>query len=244
MSRLAPFVDAASSIDHTNWLNTFISYYTYGAALGLGLDFSIREKTGNAASLDDVMKLLWKKHGKPGGREVGYVDVPYTSADLRDAIGAVTGDAAFAADLYTRFVQGREVMDYGRLMTQAGLALRSRFPGRASLGPLARRSGAGVRIAEPTRIGSPAYRAGLAQDDVIKAVDGQAIATAEQLDAALKKFKPGERVTVSFLRRGEPVKADVAAEEDPRIDIVTAESSGGALTAAQKAFRANWLAGQ
>ena len=37
MSRMALFVDAASWIDRTNWPNTFISYYVYGAALGVGL---------------------------------------------------------------------------------------------------------------------------------------------------------------------------------------------------------------
>ena len=31
--------------------------YVYGAALGVGLDFSIREKPGNTRSLDDVMLL-------------------------------------------------------------------------------------------------------------------------------------------------------------------------------------------
>ena len=36
MSRLAPFVDAAVSIDRTAWPNLFISYYTYGSAIGLG----------------------------------------------------------------------------------------------------------------------------------------------------------------------------------------------------------------
>ncbi len=43
MSQLAPFVDAAVSIDRTAWGNTFISYYTWGAAVGLGLDLSLRE---------------------------------------------------------------------------------------------------------------------------------------------------------------------------------------------------------
>ena len=43
MSRLAPYVDAATSIDKTNRENTFISYYTYGAALGVGIDLKIRE---------------------------------------------------------------------------------------------------------------------------------------------------------------------------------------------------------
>jgi predicted metalloprotease with PDZ domain len=246
MSRLAPFVDSASSIDRTNWPNTFISYYTYGAALGLGLDFSIREKTANAASLDDVMKLMWKKHGKPGGREVGYVDVPYTSADLRDAIGAVTSDGAFANDLYTRFVQGREVMDYSRLLTQAGLALRSRFPRRASLGPLAleRLAGAGVRIAGPTRVGSPAYRAGLAQDDEIKAVGKTAVANPDEVEAALKSYVPGERVTVTVVSRGVETNVEVELSEDYRKEIVAVELTGGTLTDAQKAFRSKWLAGK
>ena len=246
MSRMAPFVDAASWIDRTNWPNTFISYYVYGAALGFGLDFSIREKTGNRASLDDVMRALWKAHGKAGGREIGYVDVPYTADDVRGRIAEVTGDAAFAADLMRRFVQGHEVMDYKRLLTHAGLVLRSRFPGRASLGLLQtdQQSTGGARVSGPTRIGSAAYRAGIDTDDLIKAIDGQTIGTAEQLDAALKKFKPGDRVSVAFVRRGQQVKADVALDEDPRIDIVTLESTGGRLTDAQRAFRASWLAGR
>jgi predicted metalloprotease with PDZ domain len=49
MSRLAPFVDAAVSIDRTAWPNLFISYYTYGQAIGLGLDLSMRDRS-NARS--------------------------------------------------------------------------------------------------------------------------------------------------------------------------------------------------
>ena len=45
MSRLAPFVDAAVSIDRTAWPNLFISYYTYGQAIGLGLDLSLRDRS-------------------------------------------------------------------------------------------------------------------------------------------------------------------------------------------------------
>ena len=242
MSRMAPFVDAASWIDRTNWPNTFISYYVYGAALGVGLDFSIREKTGNAKSLDDVMRAMWKAHGKVGGREVGYVDAPYTADDVRNTIAEVTGDPAFAADLMRRFVQGHEVMDYSRLLTQAGLALRSRFPGRASLGLLETDQSSGsLRVSGPTRIGSAAYRAGIDVDDVIKAVNTQNIGTVEQLEAALKKVKPGDRVTVTFLRRGQQVKTDVVVDEDPRIDIVTVEATAARSPTPRKPFgRAGW----
>ena len=244
MSRLAPFVDAASWIDRTNWPNTFISYYVHGAALGLGLDFAIREKTGSGKSLDDVMRVLWTRHGKPGGKEIGYVDNPYAAADVTSALAEVGGDPAWAADLMKRHVQGHEVMDYRRLAGLAGLRLTPRFPGRATLGVQTEASPAGVRISEPTRPGSAGYKAGLDQDDVIQAVNGQAVGTSEQLDAALRARKPGDSVKVAFLQRGRAATADAVLDEDPRFDIVATESVGETLTDAQKAFRQSWLAGR
>ncbi len=82
MSRLAPEVDSAGGTASAATNETYISYYTFGAALGLGFDFAIRERTRGAASLDDVMRALWREFGRPGGKEVGYVDRPYTASDL------------------------------------------------------------------------------------------------------------------------------------------------------------------
>ena len=245
MSRMAPLVDAASWIDRTNWPNTFISYYVHGAAIGLGFDFAIRAKTAGRASLDDVMRLLWKAHGKPGGRAPGYVDNPYTAADVRAAIASVAGDDGFAADLMGRYVQGHEVMDYTALLAHAGLVVRNRFPGRASLGVFpVETSAAGLRVDGPTRVGSAAYKAGLAQDDVIRTVNGQAVATPDQLDAALRRARPGDIAAVTVVRRGREVTVRTALDADPRIEIVAAEAVGGTLTPAQAAFRASWLAGR
>ncbi len=61
MSEQAPFVDAARSVDATNFRNTFISYYTYGAALAFGLDLRIREQFPGK-SLDDWMRAMWRRH--------------------------------------------------------------------------------------------------------------------------------------------------------------------------------------
>jgi predicted metalloprotease with PDZ domain len=38
MSEQAPFVDGAAFNDQQNKNNTFLSYYTYGEAIALGLD--------------------------------------------------------------------------------------------------------------------------------------------------------------------------------------------------------------
>ena len=45
MSQQAPFMDAATATDRTSFENTFISYYTWGEAIGLALDLSLRERT-------------------------------------------------------------------------------------------------------------------------------------------------------------------------------------------------------
>ena len=126
MSRLAPDVDSFSGGADAATTTNYISYYTFGAALGLGFDFTIRERTGGAASLDDVMRVLWREFGRPGGREIGYVDRPYTAADIRRAIAQVSGDEALAAALMARYVEGHEVMDYRRLVELAGLMVRER----------------------------------------------------------------------------------------------------------------------
>ena len=113
MSQHAPFVDAATSIDPTNFDNTFISYYTWGQALGLALDLSLRERTDGKVTLDDFMRALWTKFGLSAAKTAGLVETPYTIDDLKATLGSVAGDAAFANDFFARYIEGRETADYG-----------------------------------------------------------------------------------------------------------------------------------
>ena len=46
-----------------NTPNAVVSYYGKGALLALGLDLQIRAFTKNRQSLDDLMRLIWRKHG-------------------------------------------------------------------------------------------------------------------------------------------------------------------------------------
>jgi predicted metalloprotease with PDZ domain len=57
MSQMAPFVDAAAAIDRTDFDNTFISYYTWGESIALGLDLTLRERSGGKVTLDDFMRV-------------------------------------------------------------------------------------------------------------------------------------------------------------------------------------------
>ncbi len=240
MSRMAPFVDAARSVDRTNFSTTFISYYTYGAAVALGLDLSLRERTDGKVTLDDFMRAMWKTHGKPGGPQAGLVAKPYSLLDVRDRIAEVSDDRGFADEFFNRYIVGREAIDYGRLVQRAGLVLRRRNPGAAWMGDLAF-SGQSATIAALVDPGTPAYDAGLEQDDVITAIDGKTVASPQEVQQVLRAHKPGDRIAVEFTRRSGPVTATIALKEDPTFAFEPVERGGGTLTAEQTAFREAWL---
>ena len=244
MSQMAPFVDAAAAIDRTNFDNTFISYYTWGESIALGLDLTLRERTGGKVTLDDFMRMMWERFGKPGGHAPGYVDHPYTIADAKAVLAAVAGDAAFADDFFARYIQGHEVVNYARLLADAGFVLRPRLPQSGFAGELRLQdSPAGVRIAAASLSGSPAYQAGLDRDDVITAIGGTAATRAEEVDVAIRAARPGMPLTVTYLHRGrgQPMTATIRIVADPRLEVVPAEQAGQTLTAAQRSFRDAWL---
>ena len=242
MSQFAPFVDAATSIDRTNFDNTFLSYYTWGEALGLGLDLLLRDRSNGRVTLDDYMRALWQRHGKPAARAQGYVEAPYTIDDLEAALAEVAGDRTFARDFFTRYIKGREVLDYRPLLARAGLVLRPAAPGRATAGPLRLQEGPrGVRITAATQFGSPAHAAGLDRDDVITGIGGTRVTRPDEVERAVAARKPGDSLPVTFERRGQPVSATLRLIEDPAVEVVPAEQAGQPLTEAQQRFRDAWL---
>jgi predicted metalloprotease with PDZ domain len=243
MSRLAPFVDAAVSIDRTTWPNTFISYYTYGSAIGFALDLELRDKTNGRLTLDTYMQALWANYGRPGQKVPGLVATPYTMDGLKAALANVAGDPEFAKDFFARYVEGRELVDYATLLGRAGLVARKRSPGRAWVGATQFQSGgSAARVAAVVPFESPLYNAGVEQDDQVVSLDGTELNTPAALEQILSRHKPGESIPIHYVRRsGETVNGTVKLDEDPRIEIVPIEKAGGTLTAEQKKFRDEWL---
>jgi len=241
MSRMAPFVDAAASVDQTNFANTYISYYTWGAALGLGLDLSLRDRTEGKVTLDHYMRALWEQFGRPGANVPGYVETPYTLDDLKSVLGSVSGDAAFAQDFFARYVEGHEVLDYARLLGRAGILVRSNT-GRAFAGALTLQDEpAGARIMTDVPYGSPAYQAGLERDDVLVTVGGTKVTRAADVEKLVAARKPGEPLPVAYDRRGVRMSTAVKLGDDPRLTLVPIEDAGQPLTDAQRRFRESWL---
>jgi predicted metalloprotease with PDZ domain len=243
MSAMAPFIDGGATIDRTNWTNTVISYYTWGDAIGLALDLSLRERTNGRVTLDDFMRAMWQTYGKPGGPAEGLVGHPYSMDEARQTLAKVAGDQKFAEQFFADYVAGHDVAGYKTLLAPAGLVLQPAHPGHAWIGNLRLDySDQGAAIEELVPADSPAYRAGLEQDDTITSMDGHRPDSEGALDAVLAAHKPGDRVSVEFRRRdGTRATATITMAADPRVELVPIESAGGTLTPAQQAFRKAWL---
>lgn len=236
MSMQAPLVDAAVSVDPTNRANTFISYYTWGAMIGMGLDLTLRTRFPGL-TLDDYMRAVWRRHG--------VTERPYTTDDLRVLLAEVTGDEAFAREFFDRYVYGRDVVDYETLLAPAGLLLRRTRPGRPTLGASAFvYEGGAARVAQPTLKGTPLYEAGITQGDRILTLAGRPVTNQEVLAAVLDERKPGDRVPVEYEQRGRRVRTELVLIEDPTLELVLFEDAGRPVTPAIQEFREAWLGSQ
>ncbi|HSR41965.1 MAG TPA: hypothetical protein VLL48_07330, partial [Longimicrobiales bacterium] len=233
MSMYAPFVDEAEWVDPQNLPNTFVSYYTWGSVVALGLDLILRTRFDDL-TLDDYMRALWVRHGRTERR--------YTMDDLETVLAEVTGDAPFAEEFFARYAAGREMVDYGSLLAAAGLNLRKRNPDRAWAGGARLSDGAGgAVVASPTLVGSPLYRAGLDRGARIVSLDRRSVRSAGDVARIVSERRPGDRVQITYEDRGATRTGSLVLAEDPALEVVTFERAGREVTDGIREFRQAWL---
>jgi predicted metalloprotease with PDZ domain len=232
MSRWSPFSDAATSIDPTNQQNTFISYYTWGAVIGLGLDLTLRARFG--LTLDGFMRAMWVKYGRP--------EIHYRVDDIRAALADYTGDPAFAQDFFARYVTGRDVPDYAGLLASMGVLMRPANPGAATVGRSALQAlrGGGV-VAAVVLVGTPLYAAGIDVGDVITSLDGVVVTSPEEIFEIASRHQPGDVVPVTFESEGRLIGSALTFADDPTLQVLTYEEAGLPVTEAMRAMRSDWL---
>jgi predicted metalloprotease with PDZ domain len=233
MSLQAPFVDAATSVDPQNRQNTFISYYTWGAGIGLALDLTLRRQFN--LTLDDYMQALWVEFGR--------TERPYVMADVRATLGRVTRSNAFADDFFARFIEGQDAPDYAALLAQAGFVVRQAAAGQAWLGDVAwRAEGGTIALQGGPLVGTPIYTAGMDRGDRLLTIDDREASSATVVGEVLAARRPGDTVPITFESRGQRLTVMVELAESPRAEVVALEEAGQMPTAAQLAFRSRWLA--
>lgn len=102
------------------WLNFFIedrngtqiSYYNKGPLVTLLMDIALRNATGNKASLDDLMRLLYNRYYKELGRG-------FTDAEFWSAAAQVSGHADLSE--IQSYVYTTCEVDYAKYLKMAGI---------------------------------------------------------------------------------------------------------------------------
>jgi predicted metalloprotease with PDZ domain len=228
MSYQAPFVDAATSVDPQNKVNTFISYYTYGSVLGLALDLSLRS-LDDGKNLDDFMKLMWQKYGK--------TEVPYSVRDIQATLSEYVNDS-FATQFFDNYIFDSKVPDYQKLLANVGVNLTKANPGKANLGTdIEIEDGIG-KLGSNAVIGSPIYEAGIESEDEIISIAGINVSEVESVDEILMDYEPGDEINITFTRWGEEKTVSVTLAEDPSLKTELDSKAGKKA----KDRRAAWLA--
>jgi predicted metalloprotease with PDZ domain len=233
MSRRAAFADGAASVDPQNQANIYISYYTYGRAIALGLDLAIRSRFPGK-SLDDWMRTMWRRHPD--------VQQPYIEKDLEQALADTTGNSEFAKEIFQRHIDGLEPMEYAALLAPAGFVLQSAAAGKAWIGtPPMSFSERGIDINGSTLRGSPLYIAGIDRGDRIVEADGRILKTRQDFNDLVASHRPGDRGTFTVEARTGRKQVDIVWAQSPDVEIVSFEKAGRQVTPEIASFREAWL---
>ena len=237
MSRAAIFFDGGAYLDPTNRQNTFLSYYIWGSVIAAGLDLTLRERFGK--TLDDYMRLLWRDYGKHQSAAFAPTR-PYTRAGLRASLAALTGNTAFAAEFFDRYVQGREVPDFATLLAPAGFKLDVDSAPSPFLGASLDNDSTGVFV-NWSQAGGSIYDAGIANGDIIFALDGTPIGSVDSLNALVSRRKVGDVVTVGVVQQRVRRTVPMTIRGQRKMKVITYETAGLTVTPAIQRFRQSWL---
>ncbi len=230
-SQLATFTDAGTSIDKTNFKNTFFSYYTYGRAMGMALDLSIRAQFPGK-SLDDFMRQMWLDFGRS--------ETPYTPDDIKNTLVKVTGDQRFVDKFFTEYIKGQTKPDFSALLAPAGLTVKQKDEESAFVGKVSFDfDGKAAMVANQILVNSPLYKAGVEQGDQIVKLGRREIRSKKLWNKALAQFEPGDVTTIEYIQRGHTVKKQITFISDPQVEVV--KMSEDELTEQQQAFLIDWI---
>jgi predicted metalloprotease with PDZ domain len=214
-----------------NTPNSTVSYYQKGALIALALDLTIRTRTAQQRSLDDLMRLLWREVQKSGRDYAGVAE------DAMPALLQAATGLKLERELRD-WVHGTRDPDYAKLLAPFGLALQARPALDAMhVALLGAKSGDDGRLAHVFD-GGPAQHAGLSGGDQLVALDGLRIAGGN-LDRLLARYRPGDTVQLHAFRRDELMQFDLPLAT--RAPLKFSLQPDAAAGKAARARRARWL---
>jgi len=177
--------------------NALVSYYAKGALVALGLDLHIRTQTRGKKSLDDVMRLLWRRYGRDF-----YTGIARGVAE--DAMpGLIYEATGVRADAFVqRYVAGCEDVPLQDLFAPHGIALTWEASDAPTMHVRLKAGADGVQLATVFE-GGAAHAAGLSAGDVLIALDGLRVPSPDAVQRVLRTRRANDVVTAHVFRRDE-----------------------------------------
>lgn len=199
-----------------NSRNTRVSYYSKGAVAGFLLDAEIRRATKNQKSLDDVMRIMFKRFEKDG----------YLPEDFRAVVDEVAGTEM--AGWFKTHIDTASPMEYDNALAWYGLTFgdekkekdtdkeksekaeeKKEDKGKPWVG-----FSGGTSVSR-VESGSPAAKAGINVGDEIIAVDGYRVSSGS-VDSRLRQYKVGDTITVLTSRRQQIFERKLTLAKAPK----------------------------
>ncbi|MBU3555854.1 M61 family metallopeptidase [Polynucleobacter sp. UB-Piko-W3] len=180
-----------------NTPNAVVSYYGKGALLALGLDLQIRAFSKHQKSLDDLMRLIWQKHGATldGIAEDGLDDL------ISELLGS--GFSKTWNEIKSRYIFGTEDIPIQKWIASKLVLVRPKSQTKLEkiklrLGMRHTDSNGWLKVSHVLD-GGVAQLAGLAPGDLLASINGQRL-TSARLDKILASLAEGQSIHFCFYR--------------------------------------------
>ena len=215
--------------------NAIVSYYTKGSLVALLFDLTIRRDTRGRKSLDEVMRVLWRRYGRQFYEGTGR---GVTEANVEAVFDEVTG--LHLKPLFDLAVRGTRDLPLQDALAAFAVEMTDKAKtGKPSLDVRTKKSGNDCQIATVYE-GGAAHASGLSAGDTLLAIDGLRVSAAH-LDTMLQRYLVGDKVIVHAFRRDELMTFDLTlrAESAPQFALTLKEKPVSAL-----ALQRGWLKGR
>lgn len=180
-----------------NTPNAVVSYYGKGALLALGLDLQIRAFSKNKHSLDDLMRLLWQKHGVTMN---GIVE-----EGMDDLLHELLGDGFIKTwkEMKSKYIFGTEDIPIQKWISSKLISAKPKSESKLEklklqFGMRHTDSNGWLKVTHVLD-GGVAQAAGLAAGDLLASINGQRI-TSSRWDKVLGGLTEGQSISICFYR--------------------------------------------
>jgi len=223
--------------------NAIVSYYTKGSLVALALDLTLRVNSNGQRSLDDVMRALWQRYGKP--------HQGISPQQMEALIAEIAGEDLTA--LLEQALRSTKDLPIDSLLSKIGVIYQLRTAtSNADKGGKPAKDNNESPLALGVRYGKDplgakllnvfdegaAQQAGLSAGDIVVAVDGLR-ATMENIEKLLAYQCDKEAVIMHAFRRDELMHFMVPIKLAPK-DTCYLELKDD-VDGAQMALRSAWL---